>query len=160
MFKKRKALVLTLPLLALVIFFVGQTHSASSSIVERIEPADLDALMSSKDCQCMIVAMAAWCGPCRKELPILNSLYARYKSRGLRMIGISLDVDGPEAMQRIVDTAGINFPIYWAGDSPVHTYNLIAIPALFFIKDGEVVEKIVGKRTERYLERKIDEFLK
>ena len=147
-------------ILVLSVSYLGNPQADSRIIVERIEPADLDALMSSKDCQCMIVAMAAWCGPCRKELPILNSLYERYKSRGLRMIGISLDVDGPEAMQRIVDTAGVNFPIYWAGDSAVHKYNLIAIPALFFIKDGKVVEKIVGKRTERYLERKIDEFLK
>jgi thiol-disulfide isomerase/thioredoxin len=158
--KIQRVVLIASTILMLGVFFCGYPQADSRIIVERIEPADLDALMSSKDCRCMIVAMAAWCGPCRKELPILNSLYERYKSRGLRMIGISLDVDGPEAMQRIVDTAGVNFPIYWAGDSPVHTYNLIAIPALFFIKDGEVVEKIVGKRTERYLERKIDEFLK
>jgi len=158
--KIQRVLLIASTILMLGVFFYGYPQADSRVIVERIEPADLDALMSSKDCRCVIVAMAAWCGPCRKELPTLNSLYRRYKGRGLRMIGISLDVDGPEAMQRIVDTAGVNFPIYWAGDNPVHTYNIIAMPALFFIRDGEVVEKIVGKRTERYLERKIDEFLR
>lgn len=159
MFKKRKALVLALPLLALVIFFVGHTHSASSSIVEPIGLADLDKLMKDKDCQCLIVAMAAWCGPCREELKPLSKLYDEYKDQGLKLIGISLDLDGPEAMQRILEKAKVSFPVYWAGEEPVRKYNIFAMPMLLFIKNGEEVERVVGKRSEKFLDRKIRDFL-
>lgn len=34
---------------------------------------------------------ATWCGPCRMEMPTLEKLYRRYSSRGLRVVGISMD---------------------------------------------------------------------
>jgi peroxiredoxin len=37
---------------------------------------------------------ASWCVPCRQENPGLKALYARYKERGLEIIGISVDEDG------------------------------------------------------------------
>lgn len=36
---------------------------------------------------------ASWCAPCREESPQVDSLYKKYKSKGLSLIGISLDVD-------------------------------------------------------------------
>ncbi|PYS95288.1 MAG: hypothetical protein DMF50_09425 [Acidobacteria bacterium] len=36
---------------------------------------------------------ATWCGPCRMGIPKLNSLYARYRGRGLVVVGISVDDD-------------------------------------------------------------------
>ena len=34
---------------------------------------------------------ATWCPPCRKEIPGLISLYDAYRSRGLVVMGISMD---------------------------------------------------------------------
>jgi cytochrome c biogenesis protein CcmG, thiol:disulfide interchange protein DsbE len=34
---------------------------------------------------------ATWCAPCKKEMPILDSFYRRYRERGLELIGISAD---------------------------------------------------------------------
>jgi len=140
-------------------FFMGHSHAASNNIVERIGLADLDKLIKDKDCQCLIVAMAAWCGPCRKELKPLSKLYDKYKDRGLKVVGISLDLDGPEAMQRILEKAKVSFPVYWAGEEPVRKYNIFALPMLLFIKNGEEVERVVGKRSEKFLDRKIRDFL-
>ncbi len=36
---------------------------------------------------------ASWCGPCQKEMPALADLYSRYKSRGLMVLGVSVDSD-------------------------------------------------------------------
>jgi len=36
---------------------------------------------------------ASWCGPCRQENPSTVALYNKYKKKGLKIIGISLDTD-------------------------------------------------------------------
>jgi cytochrome c biogenesis protein CcmG, thiol:disulfide interchange protein DsbE len=39
----------------------------------------------------VILFWATWCVPCQQELPFYQSLYARYRERGLRIVGISMD---------------------------------------------------------------------
>jgi cytochrome c biogenesis protein CcmG, thiol:disulfide interchange protein DsbE len=34
---------------------------------------------------------ATWCEPCKREVPLLNAAHLRYRSKGLRVIGIALD---------------------------------------------------------------------
>lgn len=36
---------------------------------------------------------ASWCGPCRQENPSTVALYNKYRKKGLKIIGISLDTD-------------------------------------------------------------------
>lgn len=129
-------------------------------VVEKIEPKELDKLMKSRENRSLVVAMASWCGPCREELPFLIRLHNKYKDKGLKIIGISLDVDGPAAMQKIADKMKVNFPIYWTREDAVDKYEIYAIPMLYLIKNGKVVEKLVGKQSEASLEKKIGGLLK
>ena len=126
-------------------------------VVEKMDKAGLDRLMKDPNNQSMIVAMAAWCGPCRKELPTLIKLFDKYKDQGLKIVGISLDANGPQAMQPILDKLHVNFPVYWVGVDMAREYDIYAIPMIFFIKNGQVVEKLPGKRSHKDLDRKIKE---
>ncbi|UCH06607.1 MAG: TlpA family protein disulfide reductase [Deltaproteobacteria bacterium] len=159
-----KYLRYVLPLLIISLVFGALSNTPAQPdtkiVVERIEPSKLDELINNKDCQCLIIAMAAWCGPCKEELQTLIKLNDKYKSQGLKMIGISLDMGGPQAMQPIVETFGVNFPVYWAGDEAIYKYNVIAMPTLFMVKNGEIVERIVGKRSDAFLDEKIRGFLR
>ncbi len=129
-------------------------------VIGKMDAAGLDQLMQDPGNHRMVVAMAAWCGPCRKELPILIKLFEKYEDKGLKMVGISVDANGPEALQQILDKARVNFPVYWVGVDVAHEFNIYAIPMIFFIKDGEVVEKLPGQRSETFLEQKIQTLLK
>src|SRR5205814_3091061 len=40
---------------------------------------------------------ATWCGPCRNEIPELRMIDARYRSRGLNLVGVTVDADGMKA---------------------------------------------------------------
>ena len=132
----------------------------ASTIIMPIEEAKLDELLGADDNRLVVTFVAAWCPPCIDELPILNKLYHKYKGKGLRMIGITIDIEGPPAMQPIVDKLKIDFPIYAYGEKSVKKFKLNAIPMLFFIRDGVIVEKIFGRRPERELSKTFKEFLK
>jgi len=157
--KLRHAVLIGAVVFACGFFFSSQVRPEASTAVKSIDTVELDRLIKDKDCQCLIVAMASWCGACREELPTLIKLYDKYKGQGLKIIGVSLDLEGPSAIQRIVDGMNVNFPFYWVGDKAVSEYNISAIPMLFLVKNGEIVEKIVGKRSESFLDKKIGNFL-
>jgi len=129
-------------------------------VVQKIEPKELDKLMKSRESRSLVVAMASWCGPCRDELPFLIKLHNKYNDKGLKIVGISLDADGPEAMQKIADRMKVNFPIYWAGEDAAGKYGIYAIPMLYLIKNGKLIEKIPGQQSESSLEKKIGGLLK
>ncbi|MFH1975299.1 MAG: TlpA disulfide reductase family protein [Pseudomonadota bacterium] len=145
-----------------VSFYVSSIFAQESAriIIEKIEQHELDKLMKSKESRSLVVAMASWCGPCRDELPSLIKLHNKYKDKGLKIIGISLDVGGPEAMQKIADRIKVNFPIYWAGEEAADKYGIYAIPMLYLIKNGKVIHKIPGQQSEASLEKKIGSLLK
>ena len=48
---------------------------------------------------------ATWCAPCRVEIPALAAFHERYSERGLRVVGISVDVDLTPADVRAFATA-------------------------------------------------------
>jgi thiol-disulfide isomerase/thioredoxin len=50
---------------------------------------------------------ASWCVPCRKGNPHLKELYAKYKDKGLEIIGISDDDSRPEEWKKAVSQDGI-----------------------------------------------------
>lgn len=135
-------------------------QGGASIVVQKIEPKELDKLMKSKESRSLVVAMASWCGPCRDELPLLIKMNNKYQDKGLKIIGISVDTDGPEAMQKIADRMKVNFPIYWAGDEVAGKYGIYAIPMLYLVKNGKVIDKIPGQQSEASLEKKIGGLLK
>ena len=128
--------------------------------VKRIDEASLSEIISADDNRLVLSFMAAWCGPCIDELPALNKLHHRYKDRDLQIVGNSIDFEGPGAMQPIVKKLKIEFPIYWYGEKAIDKFNLDAIPMLLFIRQGEMVERLRGTRSEKFLDQKIREFLK
>jgi len=90
--------------------------AGSGVIVQKISEAALDELIHAKNNKILITFMAAWCGPCIDELPALNKLYQKYEKQGLKLIGISIDLEGPKAMQPIIDKLQVGFPVYWYGE--------------------------------------------
>ncbi|RLC09678.1 MAG: hypothetical protein DRI57_21710 [Deltaproteobacteria bacterium] len=103
--------------------------------------------------------MAAWCAPCVRELPILARLCDKYENKGLNLIGVSLDISGPSAMQPIVSRLNVNFPVYWVGEKAISQYQIKSIPLLFLVKDGRIVRQIAGKQSEIFLDHQIRKFL-
>ena len=148
------------PTVLVIVLFTGITAQAGSGAkIERIDEATLGKLITAEDNHLVLSFMAVWCGPCIDELPALNNLYKKYKDRGFQIMGISIDLAGPGAMQPIVKKLKIEFPVYWYGEKAIDKFKLNAIPMLLFISQGETVERLPGLRSEKFLDQKIREFL-
>jgi len=145
--------------LTLVVFSGFPAKPAAAGSVTKIDESALDAALGDKKNRLALVFMAAWCAPCIDELPTLNRLYKKFKNQGLEIIGISIDLDGPDAMQPIISALKIDFPVYWYGEKAVEKFALFAIPMLLLVKEGEIVERIHGRRPDSFLDEKFSQFL-
>ena len=147
-------------IIGICLITVDTAQAANGIVVQPIEEAALDELIGNRENRLIISFMAAWCGPCIDELPALNKLYRKYKDRGLELVGISIDFKGAAAMQPIIAKLKIEFPIFWYGEKAIQKFNLSAIPLLLVIKQGEIVDRLPGLRSEQFLEKKVNELLK
>ena len=138
----------------------GGIRSQERIIVGTIDRAGVKKLLGAKDGPSIIIMIASWCGPCREELPALTKLYSKYRSDGLKMVGLSFEYGGRAAIQTVLDRFHVNFPVYCADDQVLRDYHISSIPMFFLIKDGYIVEKLMGRRTEKFLEGRIRELLK
>jgi len=66
------------------------------------------ALSSLKGKVVVIDFWASWCGPCRREMPEMVSLYHDFKGKGLEIYGVSLD-DNADAWKTAIAHDGITW---------------------------------------------------
>ncbi len=79
------------------------------------KPVNLDSLKG----QIVLVNFwASWCGPCRKEMPILEQLHKQYKSMGFTMVGVNVEPNSTDAINWLKSTP-VSFPILFDVDSKV-----------------------------------------
>lgn len=67
------------------------------------------ALADFKGKPLLVNFWATWCQPCRKEIPDLIEVYAKYRGRGLQMVGLA--VEEPDKVADFVKEQGITYPI-------------------------------------------------
>ena len=123
---------------------IGQTaphYSAVSLTGDSVSLAQLRGRVI------LLNVWATWCHPCREEIPVLQGLHARYASRGLELVGVSVDARGEEATIREFATDfRMTYPLWLDPDERVQsTFLAIGVPATFLIdRDGVLRWRHVG----------------
>jgi thioredoxin 1 len=79
---------------------------------------------------------APWCGPCRMVAPILDELASEYGEK-LIVAKVNTD-DNPQ----------------WA-----MKYGVQGIPTMLFVKDGELVDRMVGAAPKPFIQQRVDKLL-
>ncbi len=104
---------------------------------------------------------ATWCGPCRAEIPGFLDLYKKYKSRGLEIVGISLDQGGWIVVKPFIEKYNISYPVVIGDSQVVKDYGGIqAIPTTFIVDaKGNIIQRHVGLLSKSQLERIIKDLL-
>lgn len=80
---------------------------------------------------------ASWCGPCRQEMPLLDSLHAKYKSLGFTVLGVNVEEDSAKAVG-VLKKNKLTFPILFDTENKVSKlYDISAMPSTVIIdRDG------------------------
>jgi len=87
----------------------------------------------------MINFWASWCGPCRQEMPLLESIYKKYNKMGFTMLGVNVEPDSNAANDWLKATP-VSFPILYDRDSKVSKlYDVAGMPSTVIIdRSGKV----------------------
>ena len=106
---------------------------------------------------------ASWCGPCRGEIPNLKKAYAKYNSKGLEIMSVSLDSKN-DAWIKALDDEKTIWPNVIVEDEfrnpQVVNYGISGIPASYLIdQDGKIVASNYDLR-EFDLDRTLSKFIK
>ena len=135
--------------------------SFAGDAVKQIKLAELNTLLESSKGKVVILDLwATWCPPCRKEIPGFINLYKKYKDKGLEIIGIAFDENGPEVVPPFMKKMGMNYPVYLDGGDIIEVRST-GIPNNYCLrKDGKVASKHVGYVSEKEFEDEINNLLK
>jgi thiol-disulfide isomerase/thioredoxin len=106
---------------------------------------------------------ATWCGPCVRELPDLQALTARWKSRGdVSFLSFNVTEEKPD-VEAFVKEKAIGYPVYLA-DELVDPYEVSAFPTKLIIDmrgkgSGVVRFRRDGYTESRSIEARVQELL-
>lgn len=109
----------------------------------------------------MIDFWASWCGPCRRSMPELKTIYDKYKNKGFEIVGVSLDKN-KEDWANATKALNITWPQFsnlqgW-DETSAKTYGVQSIPNTVLIdKNGTIVARNLHGND---LSWKLDELLK
>jgi thioredoxin 1 len=102
----------------------------------EITDGNFAVVVTNSDKPVVVDFWAAWCGPCRMVGPLIDEMHSEYE--GKAVIG-KVDVD------QNPNIAG--------------QFGVRSIPTILFIKNGEVVDKVVGAVPKATLTEKLNNIL-
>ena len=104
---------------------------------------------------------ATWCAPCKIEIPGFIELYNKYKSRGMVVVGVSMD-DSPSPVKPFAQKMKMNYPVLiGTGRNDIEqAFELMGLPTSFIIsREGGICARHFGYAPKEEFEREIKALL-
>lgn len=143
-----------------MIFSFSSAQEHQNLVVQSIngDEVSLEELISKGPV--LLNFWALWCEPCKIEMKQLQSIYDRYKDKGLSILAVNQD--NQKSVSKVasyISSQEYSFYISTDADGEVaQQFNVQSIPlSLLFDKNGTVIYKALGYKPGD--ERKIEEAL-
>ena len=113
---------------------------------------------------------ATWCLPCRREMPLLDTIQDEYQERGVTIIGVNLS-EPAELVRPFIESMNVDYPI-WVDcptSDPIYSRTSelfqrlggVGLPTTYFIGPDRVLRDIrVGELNRGILQQGIESIMK
>ena len=148
-----------LALAAAVLLATAATAPAPMSAQQASEPTfpDLEFVGSEggsvrlselKGNVVLLNVWATWCGPCKKELPVVQKMYDTYSDRNFVVVSVNVDADR-KRVDPFVKQFNISLPVYFAAPEDAGPLTAMGIPSTFILgPDRTLIDRAVGYSPE------------
>jgi thioredoxin 1 len=104
-----------------------------NSSVIKLDESNFDRELKQDDKPVIVDFWAEWCGPCKMIAPLLDEI-AREKSDSVKVAKVNVDENQSLSLK----------------------YNIRAIPALLFFKNGQLRDQVTGVTSKKDLLNRVD----
>ena len=104
-----------------------------NSVVIKLDESNFDRELMQNDKPVIVDFWAEWCGPCKMIAPLLDEV-AREKAGAVKVAKVNVDENQSLSLK----------------------YNIRAIPALLFFKNGQLRDQVTGVTSKKDLLSRID----
>ena len=104
-----------------------------NSTVIKLDESNFDRELKQDDKPVIVDFWAEWCGPCKMIAPLLDEI-AREKADAVKVAKVNVDENQSLSLK----------------------YNIRAIPALLFFKNGQLRDQITGVTSKKDLLNRIE----
>jgi thioredoxin len=104
-----------------------------NSTVIKLDESNFDRELTQDDKPVIVDFWAEWCGPCKMIAPLLDEI-AREKAGAVKVAKVNVD-----------ESQSLSFK-----------YNIRAIPALLFFKNGQLRDQVTGVTNKKDLLNRLD----
>jgi cytochrome c biogenesis protein CcmG, thiol:disulfide interchange protein DsbE len=138
----------------------GERKAAPGFTLERLDGRGRVSLVSLRGKVVVLNFWASWCGPCKKEAPLFQDAFERYRGRGVAVVGVDTN-DYSGSAKRFLERYGVTYlNVRDRSGRVLAKYGGLPIPRTFLIdRSGRVNGYIFGEIRAEGLDRAIREAL-